>query len=205
MATATRLTDVEGCVLGVIWQRGPCTAYAVRKEFAVSVTPRWSASAGSIYPVLERLSRRRLVRAVAKAWGPRSRTQFAITARGRAQLQRWVGPPFGPGLGGPAYDPLRTRSCFLGAMTRPERARFVRHALRATQVALTALRRHAPGSVRPGDFEAMSLRGARLALEARLRWLEELRGVLGGHRAITAPATATRQRAHGTRARAATP
>ena len=35
MTNAARLTEVEGCALGVVWQRGPCTAYEVRMEFAV--------------------------------------------------------------------------------------------------------------------------------------------------------------------------
>jgi DNA-binding PadR family transcriptional regulator len=97
MANAARLTEVEGCALGVVWQRGPCTAYEVRMEFAISSTPRWSASAGSIYPALKRLLRRKLVEAEAEDWGPRSKTRFAITRRGLAQLHRWVGPPFSAG------------------------------------------------------------------------------------------------------------
>src|SRR4051812_35182508 len=98
MAIVRGLTDVEGCVLGVVWQFGPCTAYAVRREFTVSQTPYWSSSAGSIYPLLQRLLERRLVRAEAHAWGPRGKTRFAITARGLAQLHGWVGPPLGRDL-----------------------------------------------------------------------------------------------------------
>ncbi len=165
------LTDVEGCVLGVIWQRPQCTAYDVRRELATSSTPRWSSSAGSIYPVLERLLARKLVRATTEAWGPRERTRFAVTARGLAQLKRWVGPPVAPALGGPAYDPLRTRSCFLGAMSRAERAAWVDDAIAETLRALEALRALPPQA---DAFEALSLRGSELELEARLRWLGEL-------------------------------
>jgi DNA-binding PadR family transcriptional regulator len=194
MAIAARLTEVEGCALGVVWQRGPCTAYEVRMEFAVSSTPRWSASAGSIYPALKRLLARKLVEAESEHWGPRSRTRFAITRRGLAQLHRWVGPPFEPGLAGPAFDPLRTRSCFLGAMPRPARARFVDQARRDTRAALDRLRAAAAAPHAAGDFEAMSLRGSVLELEARLRWLDELRHQLGGHAPVATPITTTRRR-----------
>ena len=164
------LTDVEGCVLGVIWQRKLCTAYEVRREFVGSSTPRWSSSGGSIYPVLERLQGRRLVRGKAEAWGPRERTRFSLTARGLAALRSWVGPPVGPELGGPSYDPLRTRSCFLGAMPRAARARWVQSAIAETRRALEAVRERSP---HPDVFEAFSLRGSTLELEARLRWLED--------------------------------
>jgi DNA-binding PadR family transcriptional regulator len=194
MANATGLTEVEGCALGVVWQRGPCTAYEVRMEFAVSSTPRWSASAGSIYPALKRLLARRLVEAESEDWGPRSKTRFAITARGRAQLQRWIGPPFGGVLAGPTFDPIRTRSCFLGAMARPQRARFVNQARRETRSALEVLRGEAALPYDEGDFEAMSLRGSVLELEARMRWLDELSRRLGGHAPVTTPITTVRRR-----------
>jgi DNA-binding PadR family transcriptional regulator len=197
MTNPTRLTEVEGCALGVVWQRGPCTAYEVRMEFAISSTPRWSASAGSIYPALKRLLARKLVEAAAEDWGPRSRTRFAITRRGLAALHRWVGPPFAAGVVGPAFDPLRTRSCFLGAMARPARARFVDHARRATRTALGALRAEARRPFAPGDFEAMSVSGSILELEARLSWLDQLRRTLGGHAPIATP-VATRRTAGAT-------
>ena len=142
MANAAGLTEVEGCALGVVWQRGPCTAYEVRMEFAISSTPRWSASAGSIYPALKRLLERKLVAAEAEDWGPRSKTRFAITRRGIALLHRWIGPPFSAGIAGPTFDPIRTRSCFLGAMTRPARTKFVNQARRDTRAARRAPRPH---------------------------------------------------------------
>lgn len=200
MANAVRLTDVEGCALGVVWQRGPCTAYEVRMEFAVSTTPRWSASAGSIYPALRRLRLRKLVAAEAEDWGPRSKTRFTITRTGLAQLHRWIGPPFAADLAGPAFDPLRTRSCFLGSMARPARARFVRQARRDTRAALDVLRAQAAVPFAEGDFEAMSLRGSILELEARLRWLDELGDQLGGHAPLATPVTTARHRNGGSAA-----
>jgi|SRR6185503_1548573 len=193
MTNAARLTEVEGCALGVVWQRGPCTAYEVRMEFAISSTPRWSASAGSIYPALKRLLRRKLVEAEAEDWGPRSKTRFAITRRGLAQLHRWVGPPFASGLVGPTFDPIRTRSCFLGSMPRPARAKFVNQARRETRAALEVLRAEAELPYAEADFEAISLRGSVLELEARLRWLDELGRQLGGHAPVATPIVTRRR------------
>jgi DNA-binding PadR family transcriptional regulator len=168
-----KLTDVEGCALGVVWQRGPCTAYEVRREFAISSTPRWSASAGSIYPAVQRLLAKKLVRAEASDWGPREKTRFRVTPAGTAHLRQWIGPPFARALCGPAFDPLRTRSCFLGAMPRAARIKWAREATRETRAALAELRRvHAVPQV--DVFEASSLRGSILELEARLVWLGEL-------------------------------
>lgn len=194
MANAVPLTEVEGCALGVVWQRGPCTAYEVRMEFAVSSTPRWSASAGSIYPALERLRARKLVDAEALDWGPRSKTRFSITRRGLAALQRWIGPPLGPELAGPTFDPIRTRSCFLGAMPRPARERFVTQAQRDTRAVLEALRAQAAIPFADSDFDAISLRGSILELEARLRWLDELIHQLGSRAPVITPAATARQR-----------
>ena len=170
------LTDVESCALGVVWQKGPCTAYAVRREFAISSTPRWSASAGSIYPALQRLLRWKLVRAEEHRWGPRGKTRFSITPQGVKRLQAWVQPPFEVELGGPAFDPLRTRSCFLAALDRRARLRFVREAEKATRAALKTIRaRHVP----EGDYDAFAGRGSELELVARLAWLAELRRFAG--------------------------
>ena len=32
-------TELEGCVQGVVWQQGPCTAYTIRKVFLDSPSP----------------------------------------------------------------------------------------------------------------------------------------------------------------------
>ena len=54
-------SELEGAVLGVIWQEGPCTAYTIRKQFVASPSPQWSGSAGAIYPLVRRLEKKRLL------------------------------------------------------------------------------------------------------------------------------------------------
>ena len=170
-------------MLGVVWRDGPCTAYAVRRELAGSSTPRWSASAGSIYPVLQRLEAVGLVAATARSWGVRGKREFAATTAGRDRLRSWVPEVGAPEAGGPAYDPIRTRVCFLAALTAVERRRFLSDAERSTRASLAQLRRElrqAGARIQADDFEGLSRLGSIGELEARLRWLGQVRRMLSG-------------------------
>ena len=53
-SSRTDTTELEAAVLGVVWQDGPCTPYAIRQHFLESPAPRWSGSAGAIYPLVRR-------------------------------------------------------------------------------------------------------------------------------------------------------
>jgi PadR family transcriptional regulator len=79
--TKRALTELESCVLGVVWQRGPCTAYTVRRE-------HWSSSAGSIYPVLARLESLGLIDGEEASWGAGTKKHYRATA---ATAARGVG------------------------------------------------------------------------------------------------------------------
>jgi DNA-binding PadR family transcriptional regulator len=59
------LSEMEGCVLALIWSGGPLMPYAIRQVFRKSPSPQWSGSAGSIYPLVDRLERRALIRSAA--------------------------------------------------------------------------------------------------------------------------------------------
>lgn len=114
------LTDLEAAVLGVVWSDGPCTAYAVRKQFQRSLSSHWSASTGSIYPLLRRLTERRLVTGKTRLRGRRSAQEFTITTAGRMALRTWVGPPVNRAAADGTFDPLRTRTHFLGLLDQGE-------------------------------------------------------------------------------------
>jgi DNA-binding PadR family transcriptional regulator len=109
MQARCKLTELEGCVLGEIWERGPCTAYAVRQEFLRSLNPHWSGSAGAIYPLIKRLEQRGYVRARDHATGRKQSKRYVVTAAGKRELCRWLGPPLAVGTVGVPMDPLRTR------------------------------------------------------------------------------------------------
>jgi len=177
------LTELEGCVLGIVWSRGPCTAYVARREFLDSPSPYWSGSAGAVYPLLARLEGRGLVRARAHRAGRRASRRFALTARGRQMLERWLGPPLPDWVVGVPMDPLRTRMSFLAALPARRRTLFLGEAERQTRRHLEVARRAMTGA-RAGDdvFNHWVCRGAVASLEARLAWLSGARRRLGPKR-----------------------
>src|SRR5262249_54368955 len=125
MAAARELTELEGAVLGVIRAKGPCTPYAVRREFQKSLTPYWSGRAGALYPLVARLMRRRLLRAVRATGDGRGGTLYTLTAAGDRALRQWLAPPLSPLILGAPPDPIRTRVGFLGLLSPEERHAFL--------------------------------------------------------------------------------
>ena len=177
------LTELEGCVLGIVWSRGPCTAYAARRVFLDSPSPYWSGSAGAVYPLLARLKDRGLVRARAHSHGLRTSRRFGITPVGRRMLERWLGPPLPEWILGVPMDPLRTRMGFLGALPARRRTLFLAEAERHARVHLEAARNELAGTRTGGDlFDQLVSRGAVVSLEARLAWLSGARRRLGRSR-----------------------
>jgi len=165
------LSELEGCVLGHLLRRGPCTPYAVRRSFQLSPSSHWSGSAGAVYPALERLEERGLVRSVHAPRGGRKAWRYALTARGRARFNTWLEPPFAPDVLSVPPDPLRTRVHFFSTMTPARRARFV-------AAAVTGIGRHLEVLARSrghDEDDRRALAAARHALRARMRWLAGLR------------------------------
>jgi hypothetical protein len=50
-SSKNKLSEIEGCVLGLLAVDGPATPYAIRKVFLESPNPQWSGNAGTIYPL----------------------------------------------------------------------------------------------------------------------------------------------------------
>ena len=167
------LTELESCVLGVTWQRGPCTAYVIRREFTISSSSHWSSSAGSIYPVLARLESLELIAAEEASWGTGTKKQYRITDAGLGTLKEWLGPPLEAWAGASTYDPIRTRMYFLGALTPAKRRRFVAEAERVTREELERYKK-GPELQNPDRFERLAATGTVYELEGRLRWLREV-------------------------------
>jgi len=175
-ARRAALTELEGCVLGLVWSKGPCTAYVTRRVLLDSPSPYWSGSAGAVYPLLARLEARGLVRAQAHSTGRRDSRRFVITPRGRRALERWLGPPLPDWMLGIPMDPLRTRMGFLGALPTARRAQFLADAERQARVHLEASRQEVARARAGGDlYEQLVARGAVASLEVRLAWLSAAR------------------------------
>ena len=86
---AARLTELEGAVLGLIEQNAPCTA-STRQLFQKSPTSSWRASTGSIYPLINKLVRLKLVDGERSCADRRGTRRLALTAGGRKALAGWV-------------------------------------------------------------------------------------------------------------------
>ncbi len=178
MAGARELTELEGCVLGVIRTKGPCTPYAVRREFLASLTPYWSGSAGAIYPLVARLTRRRLLRAVRPTGDGRGGTLYTLTAAGERALLRWLIPPLSPLTVGAPPDPVRTRVNFLSVLPPSGRRAFLREAADEFRRQLPKLAAAAEAAT-ADPFERLAYRGSYLVMEARLTWVREMGEALG--------------------------
>ena len=131
--------ELECFVLGLIWQHGPCSPYQVRRILLDSPSTRWSGSAGAIYPLVRRLEKQGAVTGKAARAGKRRRREYAITARGRAILRRWIGPPLSEQAVTVTSDPLRTRARFLGLLTVAERETWLAEAHAALERVLEAV------------------------------------------------------------------
>ncbi len=169
------MTELESTVLGVVWLRGPCTAYAVRQEFLASSSSYWTASTGAIYPLLRRLEEGGLIRAAEEEWGTKGKRAFSITPKGVTALQEWIGPPLEQWTGQPTFDPVRTRLSFLGALTPARRRKFVAEARENVEAAMVRLEERIASLDRDAEpFEYLVLLGTREELRGRKRWLAEV-------------------------------
>jgi DNA-binding PadR family transcriptional regulator len=164
-------SELEGCVLGLLWKRGPCTPYSIRRVLLDSPSSTWSGSAGAIYPLLERFEKRGFVRSKKSMRGDREGWHYSLTAAGRKHFLTWLGPPLTDEVVSIAADPLRTRIHFLNVLTPRERTRFL-------DAARAVLERHLE-ALKPDpsldEFDLVALDGALLVTRARLAWLEDVR------------------------------
>lgn len=86
-------------VLGIL-SYGPMSGYDIKKFYEQNVAGFWSESYGQIYPILKRLSQEELAtRSVQKQEGKPDRHIYAITKKGREELQQWLREPTGRHIG----------------------------------------------------------------------------------------------------------
>jgi DNA-binding PadR family transcriptional regulator len=174
MTTQRKLTELEGCVLGLIWAKGPCTPYTVRREFLASPSPHWSGSAGAIYPLIDRLEKRKLLRSAEHADGLRMSKRYEMTASGVRKLRAWAGPPLSRELLGVPADPLRTRLRFLEALSLEQQVVFIAEAERGLVEQIQLVEADYESRASEGRMAQLMARGALLAMEARLKWIRKV-------------------------------
>ena len=186
------ISELEGVVLGIVQSLQPCTAYAVRKRIVSSPSTHWSASGGSIYPLMARLEGAGLVRARADRGDGRQRRLFTLTTKGGRSLRKWILEAGTTDVAANVSDALRARAFFLDALGSTDRRRFAEDALAAARVFLARTREYlddaALGEGGPEDRGSRDSGEDRLrrlaalagvyAAEARVRWLKELAALL---------------------------
>ncbi|HEX8457420.1 MAG TPA: PadR family transcriptional regulator [Pyrinomonadaceae bacterium] len=85
-----RETKSRYAVLGML-SIEPMSGYDIKKRVAESVSNFWTESYGQIYPILKRLVAEQLVtKTVERGAGKPDRHVYALTERGRTELQRWL-------------------------------------------------------------------------------------------------------------------
>ena len=173
------LTELESCILGVIWREGPMAAYGVRAHFAGSTTVTWSSSTGTVYPAIRRLREAGLLDAESPS-GPRKSERLSLTPNGRTAVEAWL-TKVAPDVGAATADPIRTRVHFLNLLDPRTRRRLLAEYRAMTRQAIDKLdaqaARPATGAVEKS--ERLGTMGALAELRARLEWLAWVEEELG--------------------------
>jgi DNA-binding PadR family transcriptional regulator len=172
----TALTDLELTVLGIVWKKAPCTAYSIMREFSGSPSSYYRGSAGTIYPLVHRLEKRRYLVSCMGGRGRRPHVTYELSRQGLAALRRWLTPPLPDAAAAITFDPLRTRVFFLNALTPGQRPAFVVHARKQLHAQLKVVEAECARYRDEGDlFSALAMDGALHVIRARIAWMTELR------------------------------
>ena len=108
------------------------------------------------------------------ATGRRPSRLYRLTSAGDRAFRAWLRPPWPAVVTGVPADPLRTRVSFLGALSAPERRRFLHEAIARTGPHLHDQEKDLARHRREGNpFETAVARGAIVSLKARRRWLRK--------------------------------
>jgi PadR family transcriptional regulator, regulatory protein AphA len=86
------LTTTSYAILGLLGIR-PFTTYELAQQMERSLKRFWPRAQSRIYEEPKRLARLGLAKATEDRVGRRPRTTYAITAKGRRALQRWLAEP----------------------------------------------------------------------------------------------------------------
>jgi len=161
----SKLTELEGAMLGVVRLAPNCTAYRVRQVFLASRSAEWSGSAGAVYPAINRLEAEGLIGESAAQDGRGTRT-YRLTPAGAAAHDAWLcdaDRAIGAGL-----DPFRTRAGFWSVLP-PKRLRvLLKQLAREAERRREELQRELP-SLDEGDAAMTTLH---IALQdLRLTWI----------------------------------
>lgn len=170
--TKVAVTELEGSVLGMVGTKEPCTPYAIRREFQDSPSQYWSASSGSIYPLILRLERRGLIRVKGSAGGGRGGTLYGLTAAGQRALREWLGTLDAPATISVPPDPLRNRIAFFAVLDSNTQRKYLASAVKELRDHLLRVRAYTEQEkAEQRTNEYLVSDGAQRMLESRLEWM----------------------------------
>jgi len=177
--TTRNLSELEGVCLGLVYKHQPCTAYRVRQELKAAPSSHWRASAGSVYPLLNRLQDENILSSEPDEKDGRGRIVLRITHNGRAALEKWLLAGTAPELISSVTDPVRSRTFFLGVLRDAKRADYLDRLIIEMERYLRETQDHLDTTSRNNDVDAyVGALGAVRLTEARLGWLREVRDIL---------------------------
>lgn len=168
------LTELEACVLGVVAERAPCTAYTVRSVFAESPTRRFSGSAGAIYPLVRRLLKQGLLEAETFPRGSRSKTSYTVSASGNDALKAWLTCPIDEDVIAIPVDPVRTRLHFLSVLTPAAQLRWLEEVEQGLDTQVEALQAEWRDDPFNTSYERLLARGTLDLVETRRDWVRSV-------------------------------
>jgi DNA-binding PadR family transcriptional regulator len=161
-------------VLALVSADGPATPYAIRKVFLSSPNPQWSGSAGTIYPLIKRLLRRKFVRSTMYLHGKRRGYRISLTTAGARALEYWFAIPIPDWVTGVPPDPLRTRIGFLNTVSPGQQVAFIQNAHEGLQEHLRLVEEDCEHKRVQGGFAYLMARGALLSMQSRCAFLQEV-------------------------------
>lgn len=167
------LTELEGIVLSLVGAKGPCTPYFIRKEFKLSPSPYWRGSAGTIYPIFERLEEQNLIDHVLVTSSSRGAKLYSLTDIGKKAVKVWLYQPTSPMVTGTPPDALRVRVEFLAFLTPNRRRKFLEAVLIELENQLAIFRRDCDETKGKDVFAYVSSLGGVLNAQIRLDWIRQ--------------------------------
>ena len=168
--TASRLTDDEGTFLALLIRVQPATAYQLSKIYADSPVSNFGTSKGKIYPLVDRLEKRGLLKKRAVSGDARRSEWLECTAKGQEAVRAWVMEIRPTHL--LLDDPLRTKLQSFDLLSKDEQLEWIVAAKDGLQKKLEELEAYAAEVTVP--FKAQVHDNAVSSVRSRTEWLDRL-------------------------------
>jgi DNA-binding PadR family transcriptional regulator len=173
-STDSRLTDDEGTFLALLVRVQPATAYELSKIYADSPVSNIGTSKGKIYPLVDRLQKRGLLKKRPVKDDARGSEWLESTARGEAAVRTWAMEIR------PTHilleDPLRTKLQSFDLLSRDQQLEWIVQAKVELQAKLDELEAYAAEVTVP--FKELVHDNAVCSVRCRMDWLDRVLAVI---------------------------